>query len=138
MERRRTTPEGFLSTPEVAKLLQIGKDSLDEIVVQDIVRPIRALDQYHRRMWNSEDIFRVFVAYQLVREFEENYSKVDQGYKYDEVQRDILCEMRKRGPRIIKSAEWRRIAREAKKMGLDLLDLKKIKLNGSLSPKNRY
>jgi hypothetical protein len=138
MERKATCGErNYLPSYAVEDILGVTHDDLSLFVEHGIVRPLREPMRNNIILWEPEDILRVFLGLRLVEEFEIKYKGEYHSYLYDQVRGDLFKEMRARRKEILESKEWTLISKKAAKNGLNLLDLKKIKLNGSLAPKDR-
>jgi len=125
MERKNTPDEkNYLTSPVVAKILQVNNGSLVEIVRHGIVRPLREHTSNGKNLWEPEDIFRAFLVLRLVDEFRTKYKGRHGEYMYDQVGRDILLTRRLKGREILESEEWADVTKKAAKEGLNLLNLK--------------
>ena len=90
----------YLTGPVVARILSVSRESLDDMVEGGIVRPFKEPMLNGRKLWGPEDIFRVYLALGLRREFTEKYRGLHYEIMLDEIRRDILSVKRVKGGEI--------------------------------------
>jgi hypothetical protein len=119
VEREASCPaKDYLTGPVVAKILSVSREILDDMVESGVVRPLREPMLNGRKLWGLDDIFRVYLALRLRKEYREKYGGVHEELMLDEVKRDILSVKRVKGPEIRNSKAWTDVVKKAKKRGL--------------------